>query len=134
MFTHEQVGPQLLYFHPPEVAAIQRQFEALSDYVIVDKNLCGQIISVRTEEVYFMNYPIALSNPKYGRNTLFFSFGFVLELQGPKVAASCNSSSDGGGGGGGGAWDDTGDVEPYESVLQKISQCFVGAEVIIILY
>ncbi len=71
-----------------------------------------------------MNYPIALSNQKYGRNTLFFSFGFVLELQGPGGAAGCASSS-----GDSGAWDDTADVEPYESVLQKISQCFVGAEV-----
>ncbi len=71
-----------------------------------------------------MNYPIALSNQKYGRNTLFFSFGFVLELQGPKGAGGRASNFSEGG-----SWDDTDDVEPYESVLQKISQCFVGAEV-----
>ncbi len=89
----------------------------------MDKNLCEKVISVRTEEVYFMNYPIALSNPKYGRNTLFFSFGFVLELVDPSEASSNNSKL--------GSWDGTCDVEPYESVLQKISQCFMGAEVCI---
>ena len=58
---------------------MQKHFEALSDYV--DKNLCGKIISVKVkDEIHFMNYPMALHNPKYGRNTLLFSFGFILDV------------------------------------------------------
>lgn len=98
------VGPQLRYCYPSDI--ITKDFEALSDYVIVGKHLCEKILSIRTEELIFLNHAVALENSKYDRNTLLFSFGFVLRID---------------------ASDDA--IEAFESILRKISSVFVSIEV-----
>lgn len=96
-----KVGPQLLYAYPEGVMT-RENFENLSDYVIVGKHLCGKIIAVKTDELQFMNFSVAIDNAKYERNTLLFSFGFVLHR-------------------------DT-DMEPFEPVLRKLTSIFVNLE------
>ena len=95
------VGPQLRFSYPPDVLP-KDIFEPLSDYVIVGKHLCGKIIVVKTQELQFLNYSVSIDNPKYERNTLLFSFGFVL---------------------------DPGErTEPFEPLLRKISSVMVSLE------
>lgn len=98
-----KVGPQLRFSWPVDI--IQRDFESLSDYVIVGKHLCGKILTIRNDDLIFVNHSIALENSKYDRNTLLFSFGFVLRR-------------------------DTADeiIEAYEAILRKISSTFVSLE------
>jgi hypothetical protein len=96
-----RVGPQLLYAYP-EGAMTRENFETLSDYVIVGKHLCGKIIAVTTDDLQFMNFSVAIDNSKYERNTLLFSFGFVLQRDA--------------------------DMEPFEPVLRKLTSIFVNLE------
>jgi hypothetical protein len=101
------MGPKLTCCYPENVLVIngRDEFEAtLSDYAIVGKHLCEKIISIRTEKMQFMSYSTALENSKYSRNTLMFSFGFVL-------TNDANSS-------------------PFEIILKKVSSAFVAAEVV----
>jgi len=95
------VGPRLLYSHPPNI--LGAQFERFSDYVIVDKDLCEKIIIVRSDNIQFLNYPIGVTNKKYHRNMLSFSFGFILDVEA--------------------------DSKPFEVVLKKISNTFLSVEV-----
>ena len=104
-----KVGPKLRYSKPPDL--IIKDFEALSDYVIVGKHLCEKIISIRSDDLIFLNHAVALENAKYDRNTLLFSFGFVLSIS---------------------ASDDV--IESFESILRKISSVFVSIEVILYMY
>lgn len=108
------VGTKLLYSFPETIilkvdtqlntiTTLEDIFECLSDYVIMGKHLCGKIIAVRTEDVTFVNYSMAIDNPKYGRNTLLYSFGFALS---PMT-----------------------EIEPYEKILRKISYIFLQLEV-----
>jgi hypothetical protein len=97
------VGPQLKFSYPTDVLT-HELFEAYSDYVIVSKQLCEKAIAVTIDEQTFINYSVAIDNTKYFRNTLIFSFGFV-------VVKNI-------------------DTEPYESALRKISSTFVNLEVI----
>lgn len=96
-------GTQLVSSFPDTVMQ-KEDFENLSDYAIVGKHLCGKIISVKTSDIQFLNYSIAIENPKYERNTLLFSFGFILALDV--------------------------ETEPYERVLRKFSSTFVSLEVL----
>lgn len=96
------VGPQLRFSFPPDVLP-KDIFEPLSDYVIVGKHLCGKIIAVKTTELQFLNHSVSIDNSKYERNTLLFSFGFVLA---PGV-----------------------NTEPYEPLLRKISSVMVSLEI-----
>lgn len=96
------VGPKLRFSYPPDVLP-KETFEPLSDYVIVGKHLCDKIILVKTQELQFLNYSVSIDNPKYERNTLLFSFGFVLDVDVPS--------------------------EPYEPLLRKLSTVMVSLEV-----
>ena len=95
------VGPQLRFSYPPDLLPMEA-FEPLSDYAIVGKHLCGKIILVKTEDLQFVNYSVSIENSKYERNTLLFSFGFVLDRD---VAP-----------------------EPYEPLLRKLSSVMVSLE------
>jgi hypothetical protein len=108
------VGTKLLYSYPESIilrsdphtdtqVTLDDVFECLADYVIMGKHLCGKVIAVRTEDVQFVNYSMAIDNPKYERNTLLYSFGFALSV--------------------------TADIEPFENILRKISYIFLQLEV-----
>ena len=77
--------------------------EQLSDYVIVGKHLCRKIIVVKNDDIQYMNYSIAIDNPKYDRNSLLFSLGFILS--------------------------EGADTEPFEPILRKLSLAFLALEV-----
>lgn len=96
------VGPQLRYMYPPD-AITPEAFESLSHYVIVGKHLYNKIITVKTESFQFVNYAAAIENVKYERNTLLFSFGFVLSEEA--------------------------DTEPFEPILRKLSSTLIAMEV-----
>jgi hypothetical protein len=95
------VGPKLLYSYPDHVMSKER-FEDLSDYVIVGKHLCKKIIIVKNNEIQYMNYSMAIDNPKYERNALLFSVGFVLPVDV--------------------------DTEPFESILRKLAAVLLALE------
>ena len=95
------VGPKLEYSYPPDVLSTD-MFETLSDYAIVGSHLCKKSIIVKTEEIQFLSYSVAINKPKYFRNTLLFSCGVVLDIDE--------------------------DVEPYEPLLRKLSSCLVALE------
>ena len=78
-------------------------YEQLSDYVIVGKHLCRKIIVVKNDDIQYMNYSIAIDNPKYDRNSLLFSLGFILS--------------------------EGADTEPFEPILRKLSLAFLALEV-----
>lgn len=71
------IGPQLKYTYPLSIMS-KETFEIISDYVILTKNCCEKLIIVIHEDIQFLNYSIAIDNIKYHRNTLSFSFGFIL--------------------------------------------------------
>lgn len=96
------VGPRLIYSYPPNVLS-QEEFESLSDYAIVGKHLCEKILAIKANNIQFLNYSIAIENTKYERNTILFSFGFVLE-------------------------EDV-DPDPFTEVLKKVASTFVTLEV-----
>ena len=78
-------------------------FQQLSDYVIVGKHLCKKIIVVKNDDIQYMNYSVAIDNPKYDRNSLLFSLGFIL-AEGIET-------------------------EPFEPILRKLSLAFLALEV-----
>jgi hypothetical protein len=73
-----EVGPRLLYQYPPEIMT-PKTFETLSDLIIVGKHLCEKIMIFNFENQQIVNYSVAIDNSKYGRNTLSFAIGFILE-------------------------------------------------------
>ena len=95
------VGPKLLYAYPADAMPKER-FEALSDYVIVGKHLCKKIIVVQNDGIKYMNYSMAIDNPKYERNALLFSLGFVLPVDA--------------------------DTEPFEPILRKFAAVLLALE------
>ena len=104
-----KVGPRLLYAYPSGILSSET-FEVLSDYVIVGKHLCNKIIATKTDDFQFINYSMAIDNSKYERNTLLFSFGFILsndnDLKRNGLSKEC-----------------------YEQVLRKISIVFLNLEI-----
>eukprot|EP01041_Mallomonas_annulata_P013466 gene13466-28534_t len=97
-----KVGPQLRYQYPSGILSPE-VFETLSDYVIVGKHLCGKVIVVKTDELQFLNYSVAIDNPKYERNALLFALGCVLLKDV--------------------------DTEPYEPILRKLSAKLIELEI-----
>ena len=95
------VGPKLLYSFPEHVMS-KECFEDLSDYVIVGKHLCKKIIVVQNNEIKYMNYSVAIDNPKYERNALLFSLGFVLPVDE--------------------------ETEPFEPILRKLASVLLALE------
>lgn len=98
------VGPTIRYCYPPAILATVDLESSYSDYAIVGKHLYMKTIAIRTNKVLFMNCCTAIDNSKYHRNTLLFSFGFILDREA--------------------------DIAPYETSLKKITSAFVAAEVI----
>ena len=95
------MGTQLRHQYPPETLS-QEDFEALSEYVIVPKQLAKRVIVVKRKGYQFANYSVAIENAKYHRNTLFFSLGVVVEGDA--------------------------DIKPFEVVLRKMSSMLVALE------
>lgn len=71
------VGPQLRFAFPANIVS-EEHFEAISDFVILEKHLCEQLILVSIEQWKVIVISVAIENPKYERNSLTFSFGLVL--------------------------------------------------------
>ena len=70
-----KVGPRLKFQYPANaIGNITANVQADPG-----KHLCGKIITVRGEGLQFVNYSVAIDNPKYDRNTLLFAVGFVLD-------------------------------------------------------
>ena len=97
-------GPKLLFCYPKDAISVDT-FESLSDYAIVGKHFSDKAIVVKADDsdIQFINYSIAIDNSKYIRNTIMFSFGFVLER--------------------------SVDSTPYEGLLRKVSETFRSLEV-----
>lgn len=101
------VGPQLR-FQYPEKTLSSETFEDVSSYVIVGKHLSERILTVQIHSQddsstrQFMNFSVAIENPKYDRNTLLFAIGFVLS--------------------------EGVDCEIYEPVLKKIARTLIALE------
>lgn len=72
-------GPTMRHCFPPDTIT-KEAFEPISDYVILGKHLCNKLITVKQDKWQLMSYPIAIENDKYERNTLSFSFSFVLSV------------------------------------------------------
>lgn len=51
----------------------------MSGYIIIDKALCGKIITVRAQDVKIVGYPVCIEDDKYHRNALLFNIGFVFD-------------------------------------------------------
>lgn len=114
-------GPQLKICYPTNIFKSSASstnewkfdFDNISDYVIVGKQLCHKVITIQLDnETQYMNYSIALENAKYDRNTFLFSFGFILHRF---------ESSD----------EHLNELvsEVFEPVLKKMSSVFLCAEV-----
>ena len=58
-----KVGPQLRFQYPEGILGPE-VFETLSDYVIVGKHLCEKFIVLKTNNMHFLNYSIAIENSK----------------------------------------------------------------------
>jgi hypothetical protein len=71
--------------------------------VIVGKHLCKKIIVIKHDNIQYMNYSVVIDNPKYDRNSLHFSLGFLL-AEGIET-------------------------EPFEPILKKLSLAFLALEV-----
>ena len=97
-----KLGPKLLFSYPADVIS-NELFESLSDFTIVGKHFCDKTITVKYGDIQFINYSVAIENPKYVRNTIMFSFGIILDI-------------------------DT-ESEPYENLLRKVSETFQTLEV-----
>jgi hypothetical protein len=80
-----EVGPRLLYQYPTEVMT-SKTFETLSDLIIVGKHLCEKVMIFKYENQQIVNYSVAIDNSKYGRNTLSFAIGFILEENADSVS------------------------------------------------
>ncbi|CAI5735732.1 unnamed protein product [Hyaloperonospora brassicae] len=70
-------GPVILFQAPPNVLS-NEVFDSVSGYIIIDKALCGKIITVRAQQMKIVGYPVCIEDDKYHRNALLFNIGFVF--------------------------------------------------------
>ncbi|OQR95534.1 hypothetical protein THRCLA_07784 [Thraustotheca clavata] len=70
-------GPQIVYQAPPN-ALSNEVFDSVSGYIIIDKALCGKIITVCPQDIKIVGYPVCIEDDKYHRNALLFNIGFVF--------------------------------------------------------
>eukprot|EP00639_Heterosigma_akashiwo_P031127 CAMPEP_0194670098 /NCGR_PEP_ID=MMETSP0295-20121207/4989_1 /TAXON_ID=39354 /ORGANISM="Heterosigma akashiwo, Strain CCMP2393" /LENGTH=220 /DNA_ID=CAMNT_0039553235 /DNA_START=35 /DNA_END=694 /DNA_ORIENTATION=+ len=70
-------GPVIL-FQYPEGTIPAEVFDGISDFVIIHKDLCERVITLCTDGLKVMGYPVVIENEKYHRNTLSFNIGFVF--------------------------------------------------------
>lgn len=59
--------------------------DATSDYIISANELADQIVSVSTHNIHLMTMSTSISDARYERNSLLFSFGFVFRRDEPNV-------------------------------------------------
>ncbi|KAF4324483.1 hypothetical protein G195_001412 [Phytophthora kernoviae 00238/432] len=71
-------GPVIL-FQAPENVLSNEVFDSVSGYIIIDKALCGKIITVRAQQMKIVGYPVCIEDDKYHRNALLFNIGFVFD-------------------------------------------------------
>ncbi|ETV75617.1 hypothetical protein, variant 2 [Aphanomyces astaci] len=71
-------GPQIVYQAPPN-ALSNEVFDSVSGYIIIDKALCGKIITVCPQGIKIVGYPVCIEDDKYHRNALLFNIGFVFD-------------------------------------------------------
>lgn len=70
-------GPQILYQAPNEYLS-NEVFDSISDYIIIDKPLCGKIVTlVLPPDQTIVGYPVCIEDDKYHRNALLFNIGRV---------------------------------------------------------
>ncbi|DAZ99905.1 TPA: hypothetical protein N0F65_011828 [Lagenidium giganteum] len=50
-------------------------FDSVSGYIIIDKALCGKIITVCVQNMKIVGYPVCIEDDKYHRNALLFNIG-----------------------------------------------------------
>ena len=71
------VGPQIVY-QAPENAVAPETFDAVSDYVITDKDLCGSLLTVNAFGRRILSYPLCVEHARYERSRLLFALSFVF--------------------------------------------------------
>jgi hypothetical protein len=74
-----QTGPELIYQTPNEFMA-NDLFKKISFYLIPNKDLCGQLASLRLDpRLVYMGLPVEILNEKkYERKSYEFNFGLIV--------------------------------------------------------
>jgi hypothetical protein len=72
------VGPIIRYLYPENILSKEHS-EIISDFIVLEKHLCNEVISVNSGDyLHFLMICMNIDNKKYERNSFIFSFGFVL--------------------------------------------------------
>ncbi|TMW65334.1 hypothetical protein Poli38472_007976 [Pythium oligandrum] len=71
-------GPQIVFQAPSDVLSSD-VFDSVSSYIIIDKALCGKIITVCAQNIKIVGYPVCIEDDKYHRNALLFNIAFVFD-------------------------------------------------------
>lgn len=82
------VGPTIRSIYPNDILT-KEYSEILSEYIILEKHLNEEVISLNYDKLCCMFICTNLNDKKYERNTLSFSIGFLLS---PNVNNSLNQS------------------------------------------
>jgi hypothetical protein len=72
-------GPKLV-LQVPENALKSSDFDALCEYLIPKKDLCGRYINITVGSFQICGLPVAIEDPKYDRNCLLFNLCFVFNV------------------------------------------------------
>ncbi|KAL7691953.1 putative nitrogen permease regulator 2 [Plasmopara halstedii] len=75
----DNVAGPVIVFQAPKNVLSNEVFDSVSGYIIIDKALCGKIITVRAHHVKIVGYPVCIEDDKYHRNALLFNIGFVFD-------------------------------------------------------
>eukprot|EP00644_Phytophthora_capsici_P011816 jgi/Phyca11/533247/estExt2_fgenesh1_pg.C_PHYCAscaffold_120008 len=73
-------GPVILFQAPDNVLS-NEVFDSVSGYIIIDKALCGKIITVRAQQMKIVGYPVCIEDDKYHRNALLFNIALVEGME-----------------------------------------------------
>eukprot|EP00908_Phaeocystis_cordata_P014430 Transcript_25529.p1 GENE.Transcript_25529~~Transcript_25529.p1 ORF type:complete len:483 (+),score=80.11 Transcript_25529:52-1449(+) len=68
-----------LAFQEPAGFISADAFDAISEFLIPKPQLCGRLLVLREEGRVVLCWPVCIEDPRYARNALLFSLGFVLE-------------------------------------------------------
>ena len=88
-----------LAFQEPTGTFSADEFDDISDYLIPKPQLCGTLVTLRSEGRVVLCWPVCLEGSQYARNALIFSLGFVLHPVGSTGGAASGGIPCGGGGG-----------------------------------
>lgn len=95
-------GPKIIFQSPSKYLSSE-VFDAVSDYIITGKQLCGSLITVTAFGHKIMSYPLSVEDNKYDRNAFLFTIGFIFAEEE--------------------------DTRPYHSVLRKLGNTLLSLEV-----